>query len=131
MLVNTQTPSRGLGRARTVHEPNHTSNTIGLGNLILRLTHFCFLCMKYHHPGESSSLYMNSYKLPSDWCRNEHMGGHVMHIHLHPVDSYFLSSLICINRVERHLVRNTCHRLHILPYTQLKCTILKVPQIVL
>ncbi len=27
MLVKTRTPSRSLGRARTVHEPNHTSTT--------------------------------------------------------------------------------------------------------
>ena len=28
LLVNTRTPPRGLGRARTLHEPNHTSTTI-------------------------------------------------------------------------------------------------------
>ncbi len=29
LLVNTRTRSRGLGRARTVHKPNHTSTTSG------------------------------------------------------------------------------------------------------
>ena len=52
MLVNTRTPSRCLGRAWTVHEPNHTSTTTDCAVWIYRFTVLLYMggqCGRYNY----------------------------------------------------------------------------------